>query len=262
MTPLRVAVSLRLFEKPLADSLISASRLGVQGVQLDVGDERQLRELSQTGRRHLVHDLDELGLSLASLRFVSEQQFMKPDNLDYRVKLCRDAMNLARDLETDVLILRPGRIPVADNQAEMDRLTGVLRDLAHHGNQLGIQLAIPSSAAEPSRLREILGSITTGPLGVDFDPAAFISSNQSALEAFGLLREIIVHCTARDAVAEADEGGAETVFGQGDVPWKQILALLLETRYDGWMTIERTRGNVKVRDAAHALALLQRMQAA
>ncbi len=46
-------------------------------------------------------------------------------------------------------------------------------------------------------------------------------------------------------------------MGRGDVPWDEILALLQETRYGGWLTVDRTQGEDRAGDAGRAIQFLQ-----
>src|SRR6266404_4886160 len=69
MPPLKIAVATRCLSLPLKDSLRVAASLGAKGVQFDAREELRPGDLTETGRRQLLHGLGELGLSVASLAF-------------------------------------------------------------------------------------------------------------------------------------------------------------------------------------------------
>ena len=63
MLPLRIAVAAGCLNEPVRRSLTIAQEIGAQGIQFDARRELIPSELSQTGRRQFLHQLDELGLA-------------------------------------------------------------------------------------------------------------------------------------------------------------------------------------------------------
>jgi sugar phosphate isomerase/epimerase len=229
----------------------------VTGVQFDVRNELRPGDLSQTGRRQLLHDLGDLGLVISSIQYPTRRGFADQDELEARVAGCREAMSFAYELKARVVTIRAGRVPEKDDAPEAAILRDVLTDLARHANNVGVSLAVTPSRDQAERLSAFLGSITTGPIGVNFDPAAFILAGQSPDAAFRTLHKLVLHFTVRDAVRDVDGGGVETAVGRGEVAWDEMLALLQESDYRGWMVIDRTQGDDKPRDALRAVKYLQ-----
>jgi sugar phosphate isomerase/epimerase len=116
-------------------------------------------------------------------------------------------------------------------------------------------LAVTPSGDSAVRLREILAAVTSGLVGIDFDPAAFVLSGQSPEDALDTLKGMLVNFRVRDALRDVEGGGVETAVGQGGVPWEEMLARLEEIEYSGWLTIDRTQGD-KSRDVARAVDML------
>jgi sugar phosphate isomerase/epimerase len=257
MAPLKIAVATRCLNLPLKESLRAAARFGATGVQLDAREEIRPGELTDTGRRQLQHALGELGLSIASLAFPTRRSFYDEEQLDARVSAAKQVMELAWNLEARVVTARIGKIP-ADKESKSSRLLfEVLSDLARHGNQVGATLAITPTHDSPAALSELITSVKTGPLGVDFDPAVFIMSGHSPPEALRTLHSLILHLTARDAIRDIDAGGLETALGRGEVEWVELLPLLDEINYSGWVTVNRTQGDDRAGDAARAIQYLK-----
>jgi sugar phosphate isomerase/epimerase len=71
------------------------------------------------------------------------------------------------------------------------------------------------------------------------------------------LHSLILHLTARDAIRDIDAGGLETALGRGEVEWVELLPLLDEINYSGWVTVNRTQGDDRAGDAARAIQYLK-----
>jgi sugar phosphate isomerase/epimerase len=108
-------------------------------------------------------------------------------------------------------------------------------------------------------LAELLNGIQTGPIGADFDPAQFAMQGDSATAALRELYRLVMHVQLRDGVRDFSGGGVETIVGQGSIDWIELLALLSEMDYSGWLTAIRTQSEDNARDALHALKSAQRL---
>jgi sugar phosphate isomerase/epimerase len=257
MPPLRIALATTCLKLPLRESLRAAASLAAQAVQFDARDEVRPGELTETGRRQLLHALDELGLSIASLAFPTRRSFYDEEQLDARVSAVKRALDHAWQLRARVLTVRIGKIPEDRESKPYRLLFDVVSDLARHGNQVGATLAVTPSHDSPQALNEFLGAIKTGPIGIDFDPAVFVMAGHNAAEALRALHTYVLHFTARDAIRDIDAGGLETALGRGEVDWIEILPLLDEINYAGWVTVNRTQGDDRAGDAARAIQYLK-----
>ena len=256
MPPLRIALATRCLNLPLKDSIRVAASLAVQGVQFDAREEIKPGELTDTGRRQFLHALDQQGLSVASLAFPTRRSFYDEDQLDARVAAAKRTMELAWQLRTQIVTARVGKIP--DKESKSYRLLhGVLSDLAQHGNQVGATLAITPTHETPEALAELIDSVKTGPLGIDFDTAVFVMSGHNAGQALRVLHASAIHVTARDAIRDIDAGGIEVAVGRGEVEWVELLPFLDEIDYTGWVTVNRTQGDDRAGDAARAVQYLR-----
>ena len=259
MLPLKIALATFSLKQPVRQSIKTAASLGVQGVHLDTKDEVHPRDLSESGRRQFLHYLEELSLKVASLKFPSRRGYANQEQLEARIDATKQAMNLAWALKGKLLTVRIGKIPAEADAPERIMLTEVINELARYGNQVGVTLAITPSGDTPGLLRQFLDQITLGPIGVNFDPAAFIISRQDPLQAFRTLHEKVLHVMVRDAVRDGDDGGYEVPVGRGEVDWDEFLALLDEASYHGWLTIDRSSSEDPAADATRAIQFLKRV---
>jgi sugar phosphate isomerase/epimerase len=254
---LRAAVATRCLGQPLKQSLLLASRLGANGVQLDARNEVTPSDLSGTGRRQLAHLLSEIDLQLASLDFPLRRPLWEAGHLDARIHALKQTMEFAYELKARTVTVRLGGLPDESDAASRSLLKDVLDDLARHGSHVGATLAVGPGREPASSLIDVLKAVTAGPIGVNYDPAALVMSGASTTEALTLLREFVTNVVIRDAIRDVGKGGIEVPVGRGEVPWDETLALLQETGYTGWLVVDRTEGEDRAGDAGRAIQFLR-----
>jgi sugar phosphate isomerase/epimerase len=267
MHPLHCSVPLVAFGSRLKPALKQAAAARVEGVLLDTRHMVQPSDFSASAIRHLRKHLDELGLTLAATTFPTRRGFSDRTDLQPRVEAVCQALTFARALGTNVLTLNIGPIPIDANhdggqtdeagRITRDRLVEVLNDLARHGNHVGAIPVIDVSACDLQTFQALLHDIDSGPIGVDFDPAAWTGRGRNPVEAFRELYDVVHHVWAKDALRASDGSYREVAIGQGEVAWDEILAVLAEAEYDGWLTAGTGSGDDPAGDALRAVAMLK-----
>jgi len=253
-----LAVATRAFAQPLNLALRRVAACGATGVQFELREELRPELLSESGRRQFLHRLSELGLSLSPPYFPTRRALHDPEQIDDRVTAVANAMRFASELRARVMTLRLGPIPSSETAPEERRLlVTILNDLVRHGNHVGVTLAISPSGEPAAVYQQLLAEIKRGPIGIDFDPCSFVCSGLKVADAFRTLHTHIVHVQARDGVRDLDGTGAETAVGDGMVDWIELLALLLEAGYRGWVTAIRNQGQDRGGDVERAIAHLK-----
>jgi len=257
MHSLHIAVATRRFLQPLKQSLQTAAKIGAGGVQLDVRNELNPAELSETGCRQLLHYFEELSLGVSSLNFASQRRLYDLDHLEARLEAVRTAMQLAYKMQARILTVQVGRIPSDNDSSEYKMLSEILNDLAKYGNHVGSTLLITPSGDSAESLLQLISTVTQGPIGINFDPAIFVFSGHDPLEALRVLHSLFMHVQVRDAVRDIDGNGLEVPVGRGEVAWEEFLALIEEAGYQGWLTVDRTQGDDKTGDITRAVQFLR-----
>jgi len=257
MHHLRVALATRNLKLPLPQALVAAARAGAQGVQFDLREEVRAGELTETGCRQLLHQIDEIGLRVASTIFPTRKSLFDEEQLDARVAAIRAAMKFAWQLKCRIRVIRAGRIPTDRESKDYQLLRDVMTDLTRHGNQVGVSLALSPTQDSPETMADFVGAIQSGPIGINFDPAAFLMAGHAPSPAYRKLHTLITHVTARDAIRDAEGAGLEQALGRGEVDWFELLALLEESAYSGWTTVLRTQGDDLSGDALRAIQYLK-----
>jgi sugar phosphate isomerase/epimerase len=257
MHALKFAVAAHCFPGPLKQSTSRIARTGARGVQYDSRNELKPSEFSETGRRQLLHMLDEVGLSIASLSFPTRRSLYDPQELEARVAAIKRVMEFSALVRAGVVTLRAGRIPDEPDSNAYLLLREVLNDLCRYGNRVGAMLALTPTSDSAAALRRIVTDVHEGPIGIHFDPAVFVMSGQSAGESMRALHELLVQIQVRDAIRDIDGSGQEVPVGRGEVEWEEFLALVEETHYRGWLTVDRTRGDDPAGDVIRAIEYLK-----
>ena len=256
MLRLRIAVATAHFGLPLRQAILRAAQAGADAVHLDARSEIRPEELSETGRRQLLHCLDELNLRVASLSFPTRHAFYEYDALEARLDATRAAMQFTRQLGATVLTIQPGTIPDSGSPA-YGVLSDVLNDLSRFGNHVGATLGLTSGGLSSQAVAQLLTAVTTGPIAIDFDPLLSVLSGHSPAEDLRVLQPFVQHIRVRDAVRRVDDSVQEVAVGRGEVEWDELLALIDETSYSGWLCVERSQGDDRAGDSERAIAFLR-----
>lgn len=256
MVSLRLAVASHCLAQPIKKSLRAALDIGAKGIQFDVRNELRPTDLSDSGRRQLLHELEQEGVTISSLQLPTRRSFYDTDQLEDRVAAVKRTLDFAYQLRVPFVTARVGVIPSDVESADYKLLVEVLDDIARHSNMVGATLAITPTRDTAASLRQLLGHITGGQVVVNFDAAVFAMSGQNATAAFRELHTFVRHITARDGLRDIDGSGQETVLGRGEVDWLELLVMIQDADYRGWITVDRTSGDDKKGDAARAIQYL------
>ncbi|MCA9004847.1 MAG: sugar phosphate isomerase/epimerase [Planctomycetaceae bacterium] len=255
MSRFKLAVATRTFGQPVKRAIKTAAQIGARGVQLDVQNEITPASFGASGERQFRKLLEEFNLSVASLRLPARRTLVDPEFLDERVSQIRSALEFAWRMKAPCLIIHPGTIQSTDN-SNFPMICEVLNDLARHASHIGTDLCIACERNSSAVIRELLSHVTAGFIGIDFDTAEMVYTRQDPEKTIRELYSWIKSYRLRDAVREMDGEGSEVPLGKGMVMWDQFLPLVLETGYQGWLTVDRTQGERKLEDCRSGISYL------
>ena len=254
-----------------------ARTLGVAGLQFDAySPALSLPDLSQTGRREFRHVLSSTGQQLASLRVDAGPKGFSPKaDVERAIHRIDRAMEAAAGLATPLLCVDLGPLPepavvapakpkikpeeagviiiptpgapVAAEGPEPTRpadtafessVDAALAELGRRADRYSIVLAMRSDLASLAALDRALRAAACTWFGVDLDPVSILRDRWDADEVFARLGGSIRHVRGRDAVKGHDRRTQPAPIGRGDTNWEQMVALLNEAAYTGWITID------------------------
>ncbi len=256
MSRSKLAVATRCFGMPIKRAIQTAAQIGVRGVQLDVQNEVTPTSFGASGDRQFRKLLEEFNLSIASLRLPSRHALTEPEFLDQRVATIKSALEFARRLRSPLLIIHPGTIQTEEG-GNFAIVCEVLNDLARFASHIGTDLCLACENNSPTVISQLISEVRTGLIGVEFDTAEMIFNNQNPETSIRELHTWIRSYRLRDAIREMDKGGIEVPLGQGMVMWDEVLPLVLETGYQGWLAIDRTQGDQRLEDCRRAVTYLE-----
>jgi sugar phosphate isomerase/epimerase len=255
----RIAIAQHCFPQTLTQSLLPIAQAGAAGIEIDARDGLKPTDLSETGRRQLLHRLGELNLSVASLSFPTRGSLQEPMRLDERISAVKKVMQFAYQLKAGIVAVRLGPIPAEQESVEYSSLLEILNDLARFGNHEGVTVALTPGRDSAVRVASLLSAVTEGPIGVTFDPAVQVMSGHNPVSAVRSLHNFLAQIQVRDAISDIDGTGVEVAVGRGEVVWDELLALIDETGFRGWFSIDRTGGDDRAGDAARAVSYLKQV---
>lgn len=261
MPELRLAAATRHFGQPLKQVLDTAASIGAQGVQFDARNEFRVDELSETGRRQFRHQLSEKLLSIASFEYPTRRPFYEQESLDARVAGLKAALEFAYSMGVTVVVGRVGRIPEDTDSPQHKLLCDVLNDIARHSNRVGATFAITPSNDSNESLSTLFERVVDGPLALNLDPAGLVMNGNSPVDTYRAFYDRVLSVQIRDGLRDIDGQGLEVPVGRGDVVWDELLALLGEGAFRGWLVATRSTGDDRIADMARAIRFVRNVVA-
>ncbi len=241
MHPSRLAVPLASLARDVRRAFSIANELGVGGVEVDGRHGIDLLALSDTGIRQLKKWLDDAGLRVAAVSFLTRGGYADLDRLEARVAATKQALGQARRLGATVLLGRLGDIPPAEDTDAWQTLVDVVSDIGRTGQQVGAMFCAEAGRADPDDLQRLLAAVPEGSLQVDLVTGALLVHGHDPTTAAERLAVHTGYVHATDAMPGAFAGHGQAVpLGTGHVDLPPVLATLEERGYRGWIGLEAT----------------------
>lgn len=240
MLTIRIGIQLASLRQPFKQALQTAKRLGAQAVEIDARGELKPEDLTGTALRQVRKMLDDLQLKVSAVGFRTRRGYNVLEELDRRVEATKQAMRLAYDLGASVVVNQVGRVPDKPEGPLWQMLVEVLSDLGRHGQKIGALLAAETGSESGEDLARLIQALPLGSLAVNFDPGNLVVNGHSVVDAARRLGPHIRHVHAKDGVRDLAQGrGLEVPLGRGAVDFPELLGVLEEHQYNGYLTIER-----------------------
>jgi sugar phosphate isomerase/epimerase len=277
-TPLRLSLPSQILDDDARAAAAKARQLGVAGVEFPAYTHHlRLPDLSGTGRREFRHLLASQQIQLAAVHFDCGGKGLAPGaDVDRILNGIDKSLHAARDLAATLLTLELGPLPEPQREVKpqpqitpdllgalilpppnpqsaipnpqspppnptfLSQVDNALADLGRRADRYGIPIAFHSNLSSHAALDRALRAAACPWFGLDLDPAAVLQDQWPLDETLSRLGPLVRHVRARDAVKGADRRTRPAPIGQGDVDWPELLALLDEAGYHGWLTIDPT----------------------
>ncbi len=267
--------SLRMDNKTAIET---AARMGAKGLQLyATRGANSPANLTGEKRRALLDMVKSNGLCFSALCGDLGEGFWRPERNPALIEESKRILDLALDLETNVVTTHIGVIPKDPNHDRYKTMQEACYELSRYADSLNAHFAIETGPETAAVLKGFLDSLQSTGVAVNLDPANFVMvTGDDPVQAVYTLRDYIVHTHAKDGrrlfekdpeviygVTEESElvndcSFEELPLGEGDVDFANYLKALDEIGYQGFLTIEREVGDNPARDIESAMAFLTR----
>ncbi|MFM2093041.1 MAG: hypothetical protein RIS70_165 [Planctomycetota bacterium] len=260
MLQIKIGIQLASLRLPFRLAVQRAAELGAQAVEIDARGEIKPRELTRTGIRQIRKLLEDRNLTACAVGFRTRRGYDDRDDLDLRVEATRDAMKFAYELGCNVVVNQVGRVPEKPEGPQWELLLETLSDLGRSGQHLGATLAAETGSESGESLARLIHALPTGSLAVTLNPGNLIVNGFSASEATRALASHVVYVHAKDGVRDLAQGrGLEVPLGRGTADFPEILAILEERQFHGYLTVEREKCHDPILEIGQAVQYLRNL---
>lgn len=260
MLELKIGIPLSSLGMPFRPALAKAAALGAGAVEIDARRDINPSELTQTGIREIRKLLEDYRLRVCAVSFPTRYGYHVRDELSRRVDATKQVLAAAYKLGCSVVVNHVGRVPDSEDDPDWTLLAETLADIGRHGQRVGATLCARTGAERGEDLARLVKSLPAGALGVDFDPGTLIINGHSPREALLALGPYVQHVHARDAVRDVSQGrGLETRLGEGTADFPELLGILEEQHYRGYLTIQREKTRNLEAEISAAVAYLKQL---
>ncbi len=259
MLQLKKGLNLESLRQPLKAALITAARLGAEGVEINARTQLHPATMSRTAVRHFLKTLADLNLSVAAIHFPTRRSYGDVDDLERRIEATKAAMTMAWELGCHVVVNRIGSVADPGSDARQT-MVEALTDIGMHAQKCGAWLAAQTDNDDGQTILALLDELPINSLKVDFDPAGLLMRQQPVTETMKALAEHVTHFRARDAVQDLSVGRTtEVQLGRGSVDWPALLGLLEEKSYQGFLTVQRDAESNAIGQCGESLEYLDQL---
>src|SRR5262245_6285817 len=260
MLQIKLGLELASLRIPLRKGLLIARELGAEAVEIDLRNQLRPNDLSRTGVRHLRKMLDDLNLRISAVAFRTRRGYATADELEARIEATKRAMTTAYELGTNVVVNHIGRVPPGGDEKATSMMVEALSELGRHGQKVGALLTAETGTESGDDLAALIARLPPGSIGVDLNPANLIVHGHSPRTAAQALAPHVLHVHATDATRDLALGrGIEVPLGQGNAEFPELLGILEEHQYRGYITVSRHDTDNPLADIQQALTFLRNL---
>lgn len=279
-----IGVMVDSFKLPMAEAVKKAAEVGATGIQVyAVQGDMAPENMTAQKRREFLDMVKSNGLVISALcGDLGGGGFVHPEQNAQRVERSKRILDLAKDLETDIVTTHIGVVPGNKEHERYKVMQEACFQLSQYADQVQAHFAIETGPEPAATLKGFLDALHSTGVAVNLDPANLVMvTGDDPVQAVHTLKDYIVHTHAKDGrrllvkdpevlygmVPANDieenirEGKAfiELPLGEGDVDFPNYLKALNEVGCKGFLTIEREVGDQPEADIRLAVDFLNRL---
>lgn len=273
-----IGVMVNSFRLPFRQAVEKAVEVGAKGIQMyTVSGEMAPENLTPQKRREVLDIIRSNGLVVSALCGDFGQGFGDSEKNPELIERSKRVLDLAKDLETDVVTTHIGVVPEDKNVERYKIMQEACFTLSRYADQNNAHFAIETGPERAEVLRAFLDSLGSRGVAVNLDPANLVMmTGDDPVKAVYTLKDYIVHTHAKDGIKLVDkspeiiyglveeeiqmgEAFREVPLGTGGVDFPKYLAALDDIGYQGYLTIEREVGENPAADIRTAVEFLEKI---
>ena len=272
-----IGVIIDSFRTDIPTAVKKAADCGAQGIQVYATRGAMAPEnLVGSARRDFLNLVKDNGLVISALcGDLGGGGFVHPEQNPEKIEKSKRILDLAKELETDVVTTHIGVVPEDKNHDRYKIMQEACHELAEYADSIDAHFAIETGPETSATLKSFLDGLGSTGVGVNLDPANLVMvTGDSPVTAVHNLKKYIVHTHAKDGkqlfykdpeivygmkpdVIVTGNSFIEVPLGEGSVPYPEYLAALEEIGYNGFLTIEREVGDDPEKDIRAAVQFLK-----
>ncbi len=276
-----IGVIIDSFRTDISTAVKKAATVGAKGIQVyATRGEMAPENLVGAKRSEFLKLVKDNGLVISALcGDLGGGGFTKTQNNPEKIERSKRIIELAKELETDVVTTHIGVVPDDSSHDRYKIMQLACAELAEYADSIGAHFAIETGPETSAVLKNFLDSLNSTGVGVNLDPANLVMvTGDNPATAVHNLKNYIVHTHAKDGkqifykdpeivygMVESHivtgPSFEEVPLGEGSVNWDEYLAALSDIGYKGFLTIEREVGNDPEADIRKAVAFLNERMA-
>jgi sugar phosphate isomerase/epimerase len=244
------------------EALRAAARMQFRAVELPAAEgETSPKNLSASGRRHLLRFVEGLGLSMPALSAdLPLLRLTDPAAVDERVERTCAIIELAADLGVAIVTAAAGALTHPRTGVPSEVALAALRCIGEFADSRGTIFALRPSCDTADRLAAVFDAVGCPQIRIGLDPAALVMSGVNPLSPLERFAGQLALIHFRDAtMGSADRSGSETRLGEGEVDLRGIVSALEAAEYSGPLFVRRTDTNNPMQELAEAQITLKRL---
>ena len=276
-----IGVIVDSFRLPTKEAIVRAAEIGAQGLQMYcTKGENAPENLTKAKRIELLDFVKSNGLKFSAICGDLGMGFGNPEKNPELIEKSKRIMELAKELETDIVTTHIGVVPQDANHERYKIMQAACHELAEYADSLDAHFAIETGPETSATLKTFLDSLGSKGVAVNLDPANLVMvTGDDPVQAVYNLKDYIVHTHAKDGIKLKDgdpeciyrvvhpipeeyrQGGyyEEVPLGTGSVPFAAYLKALEDIGYNGFLTIEREVGDNPAADILTAVNYLKKV---
>lgn len=274
-----VGVIVNSFRTDIPTAVKKAAECGAQGIQVyATRGEMSPLELVGNKRKEFLDLVKSNGLVISALcGDLGGGGFIHKDLNRERVDFSKKILDLAKELETDVVTTHIGVVPEDPNHDRYKIMQEACFELAEYADSIDAHFAVETGPETSLVLKGFLDSLNSTGVGVNLDPANLVMvTGDDPVQAVHNLKKYIVHTHAKDGkqifykdpeivygikkdVIVTEDSFIEVPLGEGNVDWPNYLKALEDIGFNGFLTIEREVGDNPEKDIRTAVDFLNNL---